>query len=95
MYFSTNAYYNKNTMNKIGILGKGSGKGGIDQGKIDVFFSFFPFFLIFSFFFLIFSFFRCSLPTAMSISRSEILRRKKAETEDEKLPSVKVLESVS
>ena len=39
--------------------------------------------------------FRCSLPTAMSISRSEILRRKKAETEDEKLPSVKVLESVS
>ena len=44
-------------MNKIGILGKGSGKGGIDQGKIDVFFSFFPFFLIFSFFFLIFSFF--------------------------------------
>ena len=38
---------------------------------------------------------RCSLPKAMSISRSEILRRKKAETEDEKLPSVKVLESVS
>ena len=37
MYFSTNAYYNKNTMNKIGILGKGSGKGGIDQGKIEVF----------------------------------------------------------
>ena len=62
-------------MNKIGILGKGSGKGGIDQGKIDVFFSFFPFFLIFSFFFLIF---RCSLPTAMSISRSEILREKKS-----------------
>ena len=61
-------------MNKIGILGKGSGKGGIDQGKIDVFFSFFPFFLIF----------RCSLPTAMSISRSEILRRKKR-TEVEKL----------
>jgi hypothetical protein len=33
----------------------------------------------------------------MSISRSEILRKKKAaaETEVEKLPSVKVLESVS
>ena len=31
----------------------------------------------------------------MSTSRSEILRRKKAETEVEKLPSVKVLESVS
>ena len=42
-------------------------------------------------------FFRCSLPKAMSISRSEILRKKKAaaETEVEKLPSVKVLESVS
>ena len=40
--------------------------------------------------------FRCSLPKAMSISRSEILRKKKAEeTEVEKLPSVKVLESVS
>ena len=40
--------------------------------------------------------FRCSLPKAMSISRSEILRRKAgAETEVEKLPSVKVLESVS
>ena len=37
-------------------------------------------------------FFRCSLPKAMSISRSRILRRKKAgETEVEKLPSVKVL----
>ena len=35
---------------------------------------------------------------AMSISRSEILRKKekkKAETEVEKLPSVKVLESVN
>ena len=32
-------------------------------------------------------------PKAMSISRSEILREKKAEVE--KLPSVKVLESVS
>ena len=43
------------------------------------------------------SIFRCSLPKAMSISRSEILRKKKAaaETEVEKLPSVKVLESVS
>ena len=42
-------------------------------------------------------FFRCSLPKAMSISRSEILGRKKkeAETEVEKLPSVKVVESVS
>ena len=40
--------------------------------------------------------FRCSLPKAMSISRSEFLRGKKAaETEVEKLPSVKVLESVS
>ena len=39
--------------------------------------------------------FRCSLPKAMSISRSEILRKKAAETEVEKLPSVKVLESVS
>ena len=37
-----------------------------------------------------------SLPKAMSISGSEILRRKAAaETENEKLPSVKVLESVS
>ena len=48
---------------------------------------------------LIKTLFRCSLPKAMSISRSEILRRKKkaaaAETEVEKLPSVKVLESVS
>ena len=38
--------------------------------------------------------FRCSLPKAMSISRSEILRRKAgAETEVEKLPLVKILES--
>ena len=38
------------------------------------------------------------LPKAMSISRSEILRkkkRKKGETEVEKFPTVKVLESVS
>ena len=37
------------------------------------------------------------LPKAMSISRSEIFRKKekKAETEVEKLPSVKGLESVS
>ena len=42
---------------------------------------------------------RCSLPKAMSISRSEILRKKKngggGGPEVEKLPSVKVLESVS
>ena len=37
--------------------------------------------------------FRCSLPKAMSISRSEIFR-KKAETENSNLLSVKVLESV-
>ena len=36
-------------------------------------------------------FFRCSLPKAMSISRSEIFRKKRPEVE--KLPSVKVLES--
>ena len=39
--------------------------------------------------------FRCSLPKAMSISRSEILRKKKSGggPEVEKLPSVKVFES--
>ena len=41
--------------------------------------------------------FRCSLPKAMSISRSEIFRKKKKaaeETENSNLLSVKVLESV-
>ena len=38
--------------------------------------------------------FRCSLPKAMSISRSEFFR-KKGDTENEKSPSVMVLESVS
>ena len=40
----------------------------------------------------------CSLPKAMSISRSEILRKKekkKGDTEVEKLPSEKVREAVS
>ena len=39
--------------------------------------------------------FRCSLPKAMSISRSEILRKKRGGggPEVEKLPSLKVLES--
>ena len=37
--------------------------------------------------------FRCSLPKAMSISRSEIFRKKRGGPEVEKLPSVKVLES--
>ena len=52
-------------------------------------------FSMFAIFLVLFPLFRCSLPKAMSISRSEILRRKKAETEVEKLPLVKVLESVS
>ena len=45
-------------------------------------------------FFAIFVF-RCSLPKAMSISRSEILRKKAEETKVEKLPLVNILESVS
>ena len=70
-------------------------KTGYKNCTVNIFFFFVAFFL-FSFFFFFLAFFRCSLPKAMSISRSEILRKKKAaETEVEKLPSVKVLESVS